>query len=673
MKINPRWFWIITLLAVIISIPWTYERWNTEVSNDNYEIIIPYHQIMELTQHGEEDTYSIDEVLSSLKSSGLATVSMEPGSIDKWEEQGFFNVYTKRQIEELIFFNNLDEDLLFEDEGIYISVPEDPFYIAKIQEIFDTVDIAIGERNLIFVHQDKDEGSVRYAPLGFNQSAIEQVKNHDLNYILRLKNSEPNINEVTFNEFLQVYDKDRPLVLFDGKQTIGHSEDSEDTTELVNYSQRLADNDINSLFIEGYQQDGFDELSSHLDYDVIRLHSINVNKTSKDEDEIVSQAIRAVKERNHKVIFYNMANTDPQEPNGKFVEPAESLKEATDFITDVRAQMPDLYSYGPPEPFEYFSPPLWLTVCVLLGSAAFAFLAVRSFANVKISITALAVIAVLALLYIFTNRLILLQAAALLIAVLTPIFAVLAPEKNSTDKIGKLTLTYLKSIGISIIGILLVVGLLNGSEFILGLEMFRAVILVYIIPIAVITLYILVKVIKDSKLPKEIKFSISLDKPVLYGHLLFFVIFIGILVIVALVGDYYLDRSGNSGTASTLEISIRQKLEELLFVRPRTKEFLIGFPLYILGLYLIGAKKTWGIILLIPGTIGFLSIMNTFNHFHIPLYISTLRTVYSIILGYLIGLFLIYLYKKRKPILRFILSLLKRIVKLIYSTAKRWT
>ena len=70
-------------------------------------------------------------------------------------------------------------------------------------------------------------------------------------------------------------------------------------------------------------------------------------------------------------------------------------------------------------------------------------------------------------------------------------------------------------------------------------------------------------------------------------------------------------------------------------------------------------NKIIGRILLIPGVIGFLSIMNTFSHLHISLGVSVLRTVYGVILGFIVGFIFIGIYKL--------------IVKFSSRLAKRWS
>lgn len=48
-------------------------------------------------------------------------------------------------------------------------------------------------------------------------------------------------------------------------------------------------------------------------------------------------------------------------------------------------------------------------------------------------------------------------------------------------------------------------------------------------------------------------------------------------VVLALVG-YLLLRSGNSGAAPGFELSLRDTLDETLYIRPRFKEAFLGLP-----------------------------------------------------------------------------------------------
>ncbi len=105
-------------------------------------------------------------------------------------------------------------------------------------------------------------------------------------------------------------------------------------------------------------------------------------------------------------------------------------------------------------------------------------------------------------------------------------------------------------------------------------------------------------------------------------------------------------RSGNFPTLPipALELKLRAFLQQTLLVRPRTKEFLIGYPSLVLLVYW-GARwreRIWtrwtALVLVVGASIGLVSIGNTFAHQHVPVSISLLRTVNGLVLGLPIGL-----------------------------------
>ena len=104
---------------------------------------------------------------------------------------------------------------------------------------------------------------------------------------------------------------------------------------------------------------------------------------------------------------------------------------------------------------------------------------------------------------------------------------------------------------------------------------------------------------------------------------------------------FYLLRSGNT-EISALEVALREWLDKVLIVRPRTKEFLVGHPFLILAaaVALRGQRKIL-VVLFGLGTIGQISMMNTFMHIRTPLLESIIRTLNGLWLGALVGLLLI--------------------------------
>ena len=124
---------------------------------------------------------------------------------------------------------------------------------------------------------------------------------------------------------------------------------------------------------------------------------------------------------------------------------------------------------------------------------------------------------------------------------------------------------------------------------------------------------------------------------------------LGGLLIVGILG-YGIVRSGNAAPAwrAGSEQGVRDFLEKSLNVRPRFKEFAVGYPLLLVGFLLLerrGARKPLDARPLVwIGMIGPVSTVNTFCHLHSPLALAAARSTLGMALGCLGGLALYGLY-----------------------------
>lgn len=619
-----KWLWGILLLVLIVSLPGVINRWEAESANDNYEVIIPYDEIMSVV---DESDLTFDEVVSKLTDAGLTSVSLEPISLDDLEEQNVLSIYEESELANSLLFTEYEDAVDTEKTGHYLTIPEETYYQDFIVENLHPDEVTIAGKPFYFI-ASSDENIDVDMPFGFDQSVIDQLDAHNLRVVFRTKNiSNDMANEKIVQQLVDLKDDNKLGILGAGTEVIGFGHENKNAL-----LQDLQQAGYYFYTIEGSQLKGEYDLAKSFNYEMIRLHSINVNKeTDLTVTESVDRTKRAVKERNIKSIFYHIKTKGNAE---------ENLDDAVTYLTEVQEKMPSHFTLGAPKQFEKISVPSWVTVLVLLAGMIFIYL-ISELIKVKVlRILAVAFMALLAVAYFGLDRVLFLQAFALIVAVLTPIYAVIKSANGST-RISKILVQYVKGIAISLIGIFIVIGLLNGNGFVTGYEVFRGVKLVYVIPILGIVLYAFIQVYEISKngLKGSLNTSVTLlNKEVKYWHVL-------LLVIIAAIGYFYIGRTGNSGSVSELELVFRQWLEDALYVRPRTKEFLIGFPFFVLALYVMGINKKWGTILLIPAVIGFLSIVNTFTHLHIPVAVSLLRTLYSTVLGFVIGLVFIVIFK----------------------------
>lgn len=123
----------------------------------------------------------------------------------------------------------------------------------------------------------------------------------------------------------------------------------------------------------------------------------------------------------------------------------------------------------------------------------------------------------------------------------------------------------------------------------------------------------------------------------------------GFGLLLAVIGWYYLMRTGNSGLVSEWELRLRNGLEERLIVRPRFKEFALGLPCLILW-----CRGQPGRLLQpflgVGAVIGLTSVTNTFLHCT-PLRISLVRTGAGWLLGGVLGMLILLLWRGGRRLL----------------------
>lgn len=600
--------WGLIIVSLLLSLPGIADRFQAEWKNRTYEMVMPFENVTDLVRR--DPNLEEKEVLERLKAAGLQAVSIEPDSLKSLEAKGIVTTLNYEKLKEMSLFDSDFEQLIQDgpSDGLFVIFHEENEITDQIPSSFEhTEKITFKGRELVFV-QGKEK-KIKETPLGFSPRKIALIKDAGLPVILRVPNVDLSEEPFLFEQVLDLADDQTNRILFLGEDVIGFPQ----SNLIRSYAEQLKEQQYGAYAIEFDDQGGFHTLAYALDMNIIRLHSLGLEDIPSHL-EGVERAVRAVKERNIRSLFIKMEEDK---------DPEATLEKTEKFMTDVQQSMPGLFHLGKAEPFEEIQIPTWSYLFTLLAAILFISIAVLTILQrtwlFYLSVLGLGAVS---LLYLVTDKMMLIQGLALLVALAAPVFAILPINENR----GILR-SYGRAILISLIGIAIVIGILNGNEFLTKVDLFRGVILVYVFPIAFMFVYAIWGNIKPL-----------LHSSVKYWHL-------AIIGVIGIVGLYYITRTGNEGSVSSIELTIRQYLENLLYVRPRTKEFLIGFPLYVLALYFIPINKKVAAILFIPGVIGFLSIVNTFTHLHIPIYVSLLRTAYSLVFGLVIGYIVIYLYK----------------------------
>ncbi len=199
----------------------------------------------------------------------------------------------------------------------------------------------------------------------------------------------------------------------------------------------------------------------------------------------------------------------------------------------------------------------------------------------------------------------------------------------------------LAATGVALLGALVVVGVLSSPLTMEEIERFRGVRLILALPpLIALALYLFDRRFGSVRQPRDVFLS-----PVLIYQL------VAGVVIVAL-GALMIVRSGNESDVapSAFELAVRHALTHVLSVRPRFKEFLIGFPCMMLLPALVPPhRRAVGWLIALGIGVGVGDVIDTFSHLHTPIEISVLRIVLGLIIGALVGAAAIWIYRRIVP------------------------
>ena len=194
------------------------------------------------------------------------------------------------------------------------------------------------------------------------------------------------------------------------------------------------------------------------------------------------------------------------------------------------------------------------------------------------------------------------------------------------------------ALGVAALGALVVIGLVSVPLLMEEIDRFTGVKLVIVVPpLLAFLLYVYTR--RFGNEPPR------LGQSALAPVRIYQLAILGALLGAAYV---YVARSGNTSdiAPSSFELALRSNLTALLGVRPRFKEFLIGWPLLMLLPALrLEHRRLTGWIFAVAAAIGTSDVVDTFSHLHTPLFVSILRVLNGAVIGCLVGVLLIVIYR----------------------------
>lgn len=362
---------------------------------------------------------------------------------------------------------------------------------------------------------------------------------------------------------------------------------------------------------------------------VVRLHSAQVAELDKlGYSEAVDRYVKAGRERNQRVLMLRPASLAAESPRRAFNE----------FVRDINRKLSSNgFTMGRAHPFVDSNVPKPLFALIGLSVAPLAWFTFTAFAAAltqrglsKAVSTGLLVLLVLAgaACYSHSAR----PIVALLAAITTP---TLAFVWLGTKGLKSPILNFIVLCCISWVGGLVAAGLLNELPYFIQAKQFVGIKVAVFLPVLLVGIYLMALFGN---------FKNAMTSPLNVQQL-------ALAVVVGAALALLIARTGNdSPTAvSGSELKMRAVMDAILFVRPRTKEFMLGHPALIVGLFMLArllkgnmkpAYAGWTVLALMVGAIGQTGLLNTMCHTHTPIVLSIARNFFGMALGGILGLIL---------------------------------
>jgi hypothetical protein len=648
-----RLLWVLTIVGVLCSLPFVVIRSDTERSSQQVEMIFDYRDLLEVAQYqGNPVEYTLNE-LTALKAAGVTSLAIYESSLRELEMSARVRLLSSR---EAAILN--DNELSPSDNSSYVLFlsEESAKWIKPIvQTAFEDRGVAVTDwnyRSFIGLRIELPRQQVIDQTLEPDPLTLRELNAAGFHLVARLSDQWPSFSAERMDRILrQLAEYGVTRIVFDGTQVSGYRDDGSDQS-LTAMANLLNQYNMGVAIIElAKPQLGLNKIAYLADYNIVRLHSLPPNMSTMSPEDLAFRFTLAVTDRNIRMIYLNTSaiyNHDRALHKDSVENIIAGLSGDSRAIEQIKKQG---YKIGIAEPFTTsMSIPtaaeLMLKALIVLGSIALITLLARAFfPRFTIYAFFLGIIASGGLYFLSTSLLSQVLALGVTIAAATLAIIVAmrklqtSPEYSRGRSLIQAIVLLLLATVISSFGIVYMIALLSHISYIYVIEQFRGASILHLAPLILSTLYLIF--FHEKLKGKDV---IEQFKRIIFAKIT--VISVILTVLAGFVVYYYMMRTGNAGQVTDMERWLRVWLEEVMGVRPRTKEFLFAHPLFILGSYLfITSRYRLGLGFIVLASIGQLSMIGTFAHLHTPLYISLLRVCNGLILGILVGVCLVAIWR----------------------------
>lgn len=599
-----------------------WQRVMVEKDFRQVQLAVNYDEISSLSGY---QGLTAPEGLGEFKTHGVSGVVLREPIVDELRINGDIQVLSGQELANLVQAPGSPR-WLTELPATLNIIPGRTYLITFNRELFTQLAAHMSAKLTGVSQYDTGEGTyvietvapymgIRDLGVGFTQASLADVQAAGLETILQIR-TWPGAAQQSINEVFGLY-RDIPnvaVVMFNDDTLPGYPQ------LLPILAEEIRKMDVPITQVEFFPQRGLTKLGILLDKKVVRLHTIAQNEMKRlSPNEALDRYTLAAAERNHRILLVR-----PLLTGGDLIQ--ENLNFMDQLV--LRLQNEGL-GVGTADKLPPVPVSRELAFLIGLGVLAGGLLLLEKLVPGRyLPIVGLAGLAVwtgaIFLAPEFGRKLMALGAV-----IVFPTLALLRGVSKEGKTPGAAVLTFICISLFSLLGALFTVGLLADAGFMLKLDQFFGVKLAHVIPLVIVMLYFPLITTKGGELLEKVKGL--MESPLKLGVALA----AGFMAVAVTV---YVLRTGNEGMAvSGLELQFRSMLDQLLGVRPRTKEFLLGHPALLL-LLIYGYRDNRFLPLLLLGAIGQASLVNTFAHIHTPLVVSLLRAFNGIWLGIVLGL-----------------------------------
>ena len=667
----------VILVGLVCALWVNWNRHAIEQRNNSVEMAMEYKDLRKLAAlEGVPE----EVVLKKFQEAGINSLMVFDTSLERLGKIGAIKLVTGKELRQAKVLGN--------DTGVFANVKdvkENAVYIAEgndataFEEAWEDLRVrygaerarmissnppiieALGSTDLLPINAVREPVGILQAPLGLSSSEMRKVASLGFNVIVRPQNF-VNVTEEKIDSIFNRIAKSGVEVnayMPAGAEVVGYP------NKIDYMAKKLADRKL--IMQEHYTQlqfakvDGLVPLAEALNYKAVRTYVIDSLEQKKIS---VGEGLRrwalTDEERNVRVnyirpYFLSQNGQDLLTMNLQYVKDITANVKARGFkigeagLFEAEASTVKNGYTGP-----YFPNKI---AFVIIGAAVLAGAVIYLAQLVELTnskqIILWGVMTAVAAILLVGRGLVMRQALAFGAAVFFPVLSMNVIldiwDRTKTSSVSALKVIFNSTwqlalaVLMSLVGGMYLAAILADSRFLLEIDIYRGVKLTFIMPLVLMTILYVKRYDMLGVMGAGVKVAVSrvndlLNKPITFKH----IALLGVLGIILL---YFVARSGHSAgvPVAAIEVKMRLFLEQLMYARPRQKEFMIGHPAFFLAAYAAyyNAPRLMQYALTCGAVIGQASLVQTFCHMRTPVFMSTVRAIDGYAMGAVIGIILV--------------------------------